>query len=96
MRAALGDHPHVGEIRGEGLIMAVEFVKDRGSREGFDLDLAIPKKIVAEAGAQGLIARAMPTGHSVGFSPPLCITEEEVDRVVEIFGKAVGFVLKSS
>ncbi|MEE3328896.1 MAG: aminotransferase [Myxococcota bacterium] len=95
MRAALGDHAHVGEIRGEGLIMAVEIVKDRGSKEGFDLDLAVPKKIVAQAAEEGLIARAMPTGHAVGFSPPLCITKEEVDRVVEIFSKAVDFSLRS-
>jgi len=39
---------------------------------------------------------AMPTGHAVGFSPPLCITREEVDHVVEIFGKAVDVVLKSA
>ena len=58
-------------------------------------DFGMSKKVVAQAAEEGLIARAMPTGHSVGFSPPLCITEQEVDRVVEIFGKALDVALRS-
>ena len=95
MRSALGDHPHVGEIRGEGLIMAVELVQDRGSKQGFDLSLGVPKRVVAQAAEEGLIARAMPTGHAIGFSPPLCITESEVDRVVELFSKSLDIALSS-
>ena len=95
MQSALGDHPHVGEIRGEGLIMAVELVQDRGSKQGFDLSLGVPKRVVAQAAEEGLIARAMPTGHAIGFSPPLCITESEVDRVVELFSKSLDIALSS-
>lgn len=95
LQAAVGDHPSVGEIRGEGLIMAVEFVKDRATREGYDLSLGLTKRVVAECAEQGLVVRALPTGHAVGFSPPLCVSEGEADRIAEIFGKAVEVTLNS-
>ncbi len=95
LEASVGDHPNVGEIRGEGLIMAAEFVKDRSSKEIFDLALGLPKRVAAECAELGLIVRAMPTGNAVGFSPPLCITEKEADRVAETFGKGLEIALKS-
>ncbi|MFP6638827.1 MAG: aminotransferase [Myxococcota bacterium] len=95
LQDAVGDHPSVGEIRGEGLIMAVELVKDRDTKEGYDLALGLPKRVVAECAEQGLVVRALPTGHAIGFSPPLCVSEGEIDRIAEIFGKAVDVTLKS-
>jgi L-2,4-diaminobutyrate transaminase len=94
LRGALEDHTHVGEIRGEGLIMAVEFVADRASKQPFDPALGIQKEVAAEAARQGLIVRPLPSaGAAVALSPPLCLTEAEADQIVEILAKAVDTVL---
>ena len=90
MRSALAEHPNVGEIRGEGMIMAVEFVADRISKEPFDPALAVHKAVSAEAARLGLIVRPLPSaGAAVALSPPLCLSEAEADRVVEILAQAV-------
>ncbi len=94
LRSALGDHPNVGEIRGEGMIMALEFVADRTSREPFDPTLAVQKAVAAEAARLGLIVRPLPSaGAAVALSPPLCLAEDEADRVVEILAESVRTVM---
>jgi len=94
LRSALGEHPNVGEIRGEGMIMAVEFVADRPSREPFDPALAVQKAVAAEAARLGLIVRPLPSeGAAVALSPPLCLSEAEADRVTEILAEAVTTVM---
>ena len=94
MRSALGEHPNVGEIRGEGMIMAVEFVADRISKEAFDPALAVHKAVSAEAARLGLIVRPLPSaGAAVALSPPLCLSEAEADTVVEILAQAVTTVM---
>ncbi|MDF1668415.1 MAG: aspartate aminotransferase family protein [Roseovarius sp.] len=93
MRAALGDHAHVGEVRGEGMLCAVEFVKDRDSRTFFDAADKTGPQIAAALGAQDVIARAMPQGDILGFAPPFCLTREEADEVVAKTAKAVKSVL---
>jgi L-2,4-diaminobutyrate transaminase len=94
LRSALGEHPNVGEIRGEGMIMALEFVADRSSKEPFDPALAIQKAVAAEAAQLGLIVRPLPSaGAAVALSPPLCLSEADADRVAEILTKAVTNVM---
>ncbi|WP_430450221.1 aspartate aminotransferase family protein [Rhodophyticola sp.] len=93
MQAALGDHPHVGEIRGEGMLTAVELIADRDSRTYFDPDRKITPQIVAAMGRRGVIARAMPQGDIIGFAPPLCLTREEADTVITATAGAVAEVL---
>jgi L-2,4-diaminobutyrate transaminase len=84
MREALGDHPNVGDIRGEGMLCAVEFVSDRETRRAFDPARKVVPQIVGRMLSQGrVIARAMPQGDILGFAPPLCLTREEADRIVE-------------
>jgi len=75
--------PIVGEVRGVGLMGALEFVADRATKERFEPSLKIGARISNAALAEGIIARAMPHGDILGFSPPLCITKEEVDIVIE-------------
>jgi len=92
--SALGEHPNLGEIRGEGMIMALEFVADRPSREPFDPAAAVQKAVAAEAARLGLIVRPLPSaGAAVALSPPLCLTEGDADRVVEILAEAVATVM---
>jgi len=89
MTRALGDHPNVGDIRGEGLMMAVELVKNRDAREHFDPAQTMGYKIAAALLKRGVIARAMPQGDIIGFAPPLCLTSSEADTIVGIMTEAV-------
>jgi L-2,4-diaminobutyrate transaminase len=93
MTAALAEHSNVGEIRGEGMLCAVEFVKDKGSRSFFDASEKVGPRIAAALLEQGVIARAMPQGDILGFAPPFCLTKEEADEVVGKTVKAVAAVL---
>ena len=94
MHAALGDHPHVGDVRGEGMISAVEFVADKNDRTFFDVGDKIGPQISAKLFEQNsVIARAMPQGDILGFAPPFCMTTTEVDHVVAATVQAVESVL---
>ena len=95
MQDALCDHPHVGDIRGEGMLCAVEFVKDREALEFFDPADKIGPQVSAALLAQGVIGRAMPQGDILGFAPPFCLTKAEADEVVDKTVKAVNAVLPS-
>lgn len=92
---ALGDHPHVGDIRGDGLLCAVEFVEDRETRTFLDPAKKTGPQIAGALLNEGVIGRAMPQGDILGFAPPLCITESEIDTVVAAAKKAVTSVLGS-
>ncbi|WP_018699535.1 aspartate aminotransferase family protein [Amorphus coralli] len=78
---AVGDHPHVGEVRGEGLLIAVEFVKDRDSRTYFDASEKAGARVVQALAGENVISRAMPQGDIAGFAPPLCLSREEADLI---------------
>jgi L-2,4-diaminobutyrate transaminase len=90
---AVGAHPHVGEVRGEGLLCAVEFVADREQRTFYDAGEKVGPRLAAALAAHGVIGRAMPQSDIIGFAPPLCLTEREADIVVDALKKAVGEVL---
>jgi L-2,4-diaminobutyrate transaminase len=86
----LADNPFVGDIRGAGLMVAVEFVADKKSRRFFDPETQ-PHRIVArKALEEGVLVRALPYADVTSFSPPLCITRSDIDEVVERYGRAVG------
>lgn len=94
MQQALGDHPNVGDVRGEGMLCAVEFVKDKDSRTFFDAADKIGPQVSATLLTQDkVIARAMPQSDIVGFAPPFCLTRQEADTVVAATVKAVNTVL---
>ncbi|PZQ95932.1 MAG: hypothetical protein DI533_18050 [Cereibacter sphaeroides] len=90
---ALGDHRNVGDIRGEGMLAAVEFVADRDDRRFFDASEKLGPRLVAAMLERGVIARAMPQGDIIGFAPPLCLSEAEADQVVKVTAAAVEAVL---
>jgi len=92
MLDALGDHPHVGEIRGEGMLCAVEFVKDRDRRTFFDSTDKIGPQVAGALLAEGVIGRAMPQGDILGFAPPFCLTTAEADEIVAKTVTAVNAV----
>ena len=92
LKDAVGGHAYVGEVRGEGLLAAVEFVRDRDDRVFFDASQKVGPRIAAALLDQGVIARAMPQGDILGFAPPLCLTRAESDQVVDATRRAVEAV----
>ena len=91
---ALSDHPIVGDVRGEGLLAAVELVADKQDRVFFDAEKKVGPRIAAALLDNGVIGRAMPQGDILGFAPPLCIAREEVDTVVAATREAVEAVAR--
>jgi len=89
MIEALGNHPNVGEIRGEGLLVAVELVADKDTRTFYDPTLTMGARVAAALLKRGVIARAMPQGDIIGFAPPLCLTSGEADIVVAAMKEAI-------
>jgi len=82
------DHPLVGEVRGVGLVAAVELVSDKSTHENFDPALGVGAYCMARAQDHGLLIRAL-AGDALAFSPPLVISEDEVGMIVDRFGKAL-------
>jgi len=93
MRTALADHPNVGEVRGEGLLCAIEFVEDKAALKFFDANRKVGPAIAASLLSKGVIGRAMPQGDILGFAPPLCLSQKEADIIVDRARSAVVDVL---
>ncbi len=93
LKAAFAQLPIVGEVRGEGMLGAIEFVADREKKTRFDAGLKVGARISKAARDRGLIARAMPHGDILGFAPPLITTKGEVDEIVGIAEAAVRQVM---
>jgi putrescine aminotransferase len=84
---ALRELPWVGNVRGLGLMGAVEVVEDKASRRPFEPSFSMGAKVVRQARERGLITRAK--GDSVLLAPPLVVTPKQVDRAVEIVGESI-------
>jgi L-2,4-diaminobutyrate transaminase len=93
MKEAVGTHPHVGDVRGEGMLCAVEFVEDREKRAFYDPAKKVGPAVTAALLKRGVIGRAMPQGDILGFAPPLCLTRAEADEVAGKTAEAVEEVL---
>ena len=91
LQSALGDHPHVGDIRGLGLLAGVEYVKDKTTKEAFDPAEKIGDKILNAAINRGLFSRVR--GDVFCLAPPIVIEESELDRLTAILRAATIDVL---
>ncbi|OXT02194.1 hypothetical protein B7H23_04550 [Notoacmeibacter marinus] len=89
MSEALGNRAHVGEVRGEGMLCAVELVEDKANRIFYDPAKKIGPSIAAALLKRDVIARAMPHGDIIGFAPPLCLCKDEADTVVSAAADAI-------
>lgn len=89
LHAAFGDHAQVGEVRGVGLIAAVEFVQDKAKKTAFDPGNKVAVRIANKCLDHGLITRALPNSDALAFSPPLIITRDQVDACIERLDAAV-------
>ena len=92
LREEFADHPLVGEVRGLGLIAAVEFVAEREPVKAFDRALGVGRRVTAKCLERGLITRALPDADTISFSPPFVVTEGEVDEMVALARQAVDEV----
>lgn len=83
MRDRLGHFESVGEIRGVGLMIGIDLVADRATKRGFTMPHSACSLVEHEAWERGLYCRAMGM-ETVGLAPPLTITREVCDRMVDI------------
>ena len=91
LRSSLSDHPHVGDIRGKGLMCAVELVENRETKKSFSAEQQIGIKVNQEAIAKGLFSRVK--GDSYLLAPPIVTTDSQLDQIVEILTKAIRAIL---
>ena len=95
LNTTLGDHPHVGDIRGRGLFWGVELVQDRGTQQWFDPARKLHAAIKREGMARGLMVYPMGgtvdgrCGDHVLLAPPFIATEAELEQVVALLGQAI-------
>jgi L-2,4-diaminobutyrate transaminase len=92
LQDSFADHPLVGQVRGYGLIGAVEFVASGEPLRAFDRAQRVGARITAESRANGVITRALPESDCIAFSPPLIVSETEIDEMVEVTRRALDTV----
>lgn len=80
--AGLADHPLVGDVRGRGMLAAVELVTDKALKTPLPAAALPAQRIFDRAWNNGLVIRAFGNG-VLGYAPPLCCTEAEIDAIVE-------------
>ena len=83
----LADHPHVGEIRQRGLMVGIELVADRATKEPFPEHLQVGAEVAKATRPRGAIVR--PLGDVVVLMPPLAMTEDELSRLVTATSAAI-------
>jgi adenosylmethionine---8-amino-7-oxononanoate aminotransferase len=81
---------HVGDIRQIGIMVGIELVADRGSKESFPLKEKIGHRVILEARKRGLIIR--PLGNVIVLMPPLSISIQEIDRLCDITFESIRIV----
>ena len=102
LEAEFGQHPHIGDIRGRGLFIGLEFVADRETKDPFNPDANIAGKLKASAMSEGLVCYPMQgtingtSGDHVLLAPAYIITNAQIDELVEKLARAVSSVLDSA
>jgi adenosylmethionine-8-amino-7-oxononanoate aminotransferase len=85
--APLWRHPHVGEIRQRGLMVGIELVRDRGTREEYGYEVRAGHRVALEARRLGAILR--PLGNVVVLMPPLAMTGAELTELAGIAARSI-------
>jgi len=92
--AKFWDHPHVGDVRQEGLICAIEIVRDFKTRQPFPFAERIGHRICEAACEHGLLTR--PVGDVLVLMPPYCVTENQIAQMVEALWLGLNEVLPAN
>ncbi|WP_071332811.1 aspartate aminotransferase family protein [Burkholderia contaminans] len=102
LREHYGAHPHVGDVRGRGLFVGVELVRDRDSKATFDPALKLHAAVKREAMQRGLMVYPMGGtidgvhGDHILVAPPFICTARQIDTIVERLSGAIGAALASA
>jgi adenosylmethionine-8-amino-7-oxononanoate aminotransferase len=86
----LNEMPHVGNVRGLGLMAAVEVVADKEARAPYAPSLGVGPKLARAMRDRGVVTRVK--GESVLFAPPLVVTEGQIDTIVNVTAEAIDAV----
>lgn len=92
LHEAFDGHPLVAEVRGYGLLGAVEFCASKQPLTGFDPIGHVARAIVTRSRELGVLTRALPNADSISFSPPFVVTESELDGMVGATRQALDHV----
>lgn len=92
LKEAFEGRPYVAEVRGVGLLGAIEFAENPSMKLRFDASRKVGARLAAACLEEGVISRAMPHGDTLGFAPPLIITRDEIDDVIRRVRRAVDKV----
>jgi adenosylmethionine-8-amino-7-oxononanoate aminotransferase len=99
LKERLGQHTHVGDIRGRGLFRAVEFVSDRNTKAPFDPARKLHARIKAQAMSRGLMVYPMGgtidgvNGDHILLAPPFIVEHRHIDTIVDRLGDAIDAAL---
>ncbi|MFN3297376.1 aspartate aminotransferase family protein [Caldimonas sp.] len=102
LQQRLGEHPHVGDLRGRGLFRGIELVRERVSKAPFDPALKLHARIKREAMARGLMVYPMGGtidgrhGDHVLLAPPFTVSDDELDAIVDRLAQAIDAALAST
>jgi adenosylmethionine-8-amino-7-oxononanoate aminotransferase len=89
----LMDHPLVGDVRGRGMLAAVELVTDKEAKTPLPASVQPATRLFDRAWEHGLIVRSFAQG-IFGYAPPLCCSEEEIDMIIERTRKVLDLTLE--
>ncbi|SEA92774.1 aspartate aminotransferase family protein [Paraburkholderia sartisoli] len=99
LRGHYAQHPHIGDVRGRGLFVGVELVRDRATKTPFDAALKLHARIKAEAFQRGLMVYPMggtvdgKNGDHVLLAPPFICTENDIGNIVGRLADAIDAAL---
>ncbi|KAA6482580.1 aspartate aminotransferase family protein [Bacillus swezeyi] len=102
LREAMKHSNIIGDIRGKGMLLGVEFVADQKSKKIFPSTMSVSARIIAEAKSRGLLIYPAQAGIDGGggdaviIAPPLTISETELDELVQLFKEAVDMIEKQA
>lgn len=91
LNTSLGNHPHVGDIRGKGLLCAVELVRDKATKAEFAIKDQVGIRVHAETQKRGLFSRIR--GDIFCLAPPLITRQDQLESIVQILTESVKAVL---
>jgi adenosylmethionine-8-amino-7-oxononanoate aminotransferase len=90
--ARFHDHPHIGDVRQHGMILAMEMVRDKTTKAAYPWQQRRGLRVYEHALKQGMLLR--PLGNVVYFMPPYIITEEQIQRLADVAGEGIDIATR--